>query len=86
MFCKQRDDTLERLAQVGTMFFVCSLRTVSEDEQHEEIRVGDVVLLVGECMVVAAHNAADASIPCIMMDWLEIQEAFGSEKGRRDRK
>ncbi|KAK1077307.1 hypothetical protein LTR33_008197 [Friedmanniomyces endolithicus] len=72
-----------RLAQVETIFFVSPLSSVREDQQHEEVRVGDMVLLAGRYIIVVAPDARDASMPCIMQNWMEIQEALSSQHSRR---
>ncbi|KAK0338071.1 hypothetical protein LTR02_002084 [Friedmanniomyces endolithicus] len=72
-----------RLAQVETIFFVSPLTSVREDQQHEEVRVGDMVLLAGRYIIVVAPDARDASMPCIMQNWMEIQEALSSQHSRR---
>jgi hypothetical protein len=55
-----------KLAQLPTTFLVSLLKKVTEEEQEEEIRPGDMALLMGKYMVLAAPDANDAQMPCIM--------------------
>lgn len=55
-----------QLAQVPTTFLISLLKPVTEAEQEEEIRIGDLALLMGKYMVLAAPDANDAQMPCIM--------------------
>lgn len=63
--------------------FVAPLKPVSEAQQDDEIRVGDLALLVGRYIVIATPQANDFSYPCIMTNWLEIQDAYAEEVQRR---
>ncbi|KAK5125215.1 hypothetical protein LTR85_000891 [Meristemomyces frigidus] len=74
------------LAQIPTMFVVAPLKPVTQEQQGEEVRVGDLVLLVGTYMIIAAPHEHDFSLPCVMMNWLEIQDAVPTENGRATRR
>lgn len=55
------------------------------DAYQDELRVGDLVLLVGRYIVVATPQAGDFNYPCIMENWLEIQDSYSETVGRRGR-
>ena len=59
------------------------LKPVTEAQQDEEIRIQDFVLLVGRFLVVAEIQHNDFKYPCVMMNWLEIQEAHAEQRRRR---
>lgn len=73
------------LADTPTRFFVAPLKPVSEAQQEDEIRPQDFVLLVGRYIIVAEPQHNDFQYPCIMTNWLEIQEAHAEEGRRRGR-
>ena len=73
------------LAGMSTNFFAAPLKPVSEAQQHDEVRVQDLALLVGRYIVIASPQRNDLKYPCIMTNWLEIQDAFGEEVSRRGR-
>lgn len=73
------------LADTPTRFFVAPLKPVSEAQQEDEICVQDLVLLVGRYLVIATPQHNDFNYPCVMANWLEIQEAHTEEGRRRGR-
>ena len=73
------------LADTPTRFFVAPLKPVSEAQQEDEICVQDLVLLVGRYLVIATPQHNDFNYPCVMTNWLEIQEAHTEEVRRRGR-
>ena len=73
------------LVDTPTRFFVAPLKPVSEAQQEDEICVQDLVLLVGRYLVIATLQQNDFNNPCVMTNWLEIQEAHTEEGRRRGR-
>ena len=74
-----------KLADTATAFLVAPLKPVSETQQDDEIVEHDLVLLMGKYMVVATLQHNDFKYPCVMTNWLEIQEAqeqVGKRRGR----
>lgn len=75
------------LAQIPTNFFVAPLKPVHESEQHEEVKVGDLALLVGRYLIITDPSETHNTYPMIMMNWLEIKDATSHDNvvGRRRR-
>ena len=74
------------LTDTPTKFSVAPLRSVPGNQQDDEIQVGDLALLVGKYMIVAHPPRVGDDSPCIMVNWLEIQETLTEETSRRGRR
>lgn len=77
---QQADVTLMRSQK---KLVVAPLKPVGDAQQEEEVRVQDVVLLVGRYLIVATARNNDWAQHCVMTNWLEIQESSSTETRRR---